>query len=65
MNGKKILSIIIAIVLGFVAVKILFAVIGFVFSAMWVLVGALIFGVVAFALYKGFNNMLSSGKRLT
>ncbi len=65
MSGKQILSLVLAVVFGIIAVKVIFAVIGIAFSILgWVLALG-IAGAVVYALYRGFNNMLSSGKRLT
>jgi uncharacterized membrane-anchored protein len=65
MNGRKILTLIGAIVVAIIVVKILFAVLGFVFAMIGSLIFIAIAGVVVYMLYRGASNMLSSGKRLT
>jgi hypothetical protein len=65
MSGKQILSMVLAVVFGIIAVKVIFWLIGVAFSLLgWVLALG-VAGVVVYALYRGFNNMLTSGKRLT
>lgn len=65
MSGKQILALVLAIVVGIVAVKVIFGVIGFVLSSFWWFLSAAVVGVAVYALYRKFNNMLTSGKRLT
>ncbi len=65
MTGKNILSLVLAVVVGIVAVKVLFWVLSIALSLMWWVVGAAITVGVVYVLYRGFNNMLASGKRLT
>jgi len=65
MSGKQILSIVLAVIVGIVAIRIALLIISVVMSAIgWVIVIAVGAGVV-YALYRGFNHMLTSGKRLT
>ncbi len=65
MSGKQILSIVLAIVVGIVAIRIAIWVFGLLMGAItWVIVLAIGAGVV-YALYRGFNHMLTTGKRLT
>ena len=65
MSAKQIFMLIIAIIVGVVAVKLVFWLLGAVWTiASWLLTIAVV-GVVAYIAYRGFNNMLSSGKRLT
>lgn len=65
MSGKQILGLVVAIVVGFIAVKVIFGIIGFVLSSFWFFLTAAVVGVAVYALYRKFNNMLTSGKRLT
>lgn len=65
MSGRKILSLVLAVVVGIVALKIAVWMIGAIFGLFWWLVGAAITVGVIYFLYRGFNNMLASGKRLT
>ncbi|MGE3800240.1 MAG: hypothetical protein AB7H80_04405 [Candidatus Kapaibacterium sp.] len=65
MSGKNILGLIVAIIVGIVVFRIFLWLIGAVWALTgWVIAG-LIIGGVAYLAYKKFNNMLSSGKRLT
>lgn len=65
MSGRQILSIALAIIVGIVAVRIAFWILGVIWwSIGWAIVLAVGAGVV-YALYRGFNHMLTSGKRLT
>ena len=65
MSGKSILGIIVALILGVVAIRVLLWIIGAVWTlAGWVIAG-LIIGGVGYLAYRKFNDMLSSGKRLT
>ncbi|MCB0713368.1 MAG: hypothetical protein KDD67_13645 [Ignavibacteriae bacterium] len=65
MSGKNIFGLIVAIIVGIVVFRIFLWIIGAVWAlAGWVIAG-LIIGGVAYLAYKKFNNMLSSGKRLT
>ena len=66
-DGKKIGvgGIVLAVLLGIVVFWIVGKIIGFVLSlGFWLLVGAIVGGV-AYLGYRKFQNMLSSGKRLT
>lgn len=65
MSFRNIIGIIIAIVVGYFVVKIVFAILGFVASILWFVIGVGIAGGVVYMLYRAFNNMLTSGKRLT
>lgn len=65
MTGRQIIALILAIITGYIVVRIAFAVLGFIFSTIWVLLGVAVVGAVAYLLYNKFNNMLTSGKRLT
>lgn len=65
MSGKKILSLVLAVIVGVVAIRIIFAILNVVMGLFgWVLWIAVAGGVV-YALYRGFNYMLNNGKRLT
>jgi hypothetical protein len=65
MSAKNILSLVIAVVVGIVALKLLWALLGLAFTLLsWLVMGAVAAAVV-YALYRVFNNMLGSGKRLT
>jgi|GEM_PF-1931165 len=65
MDIKKVLLIVGALVVGYFAVNLAFTLIGFVWNLLsYALIAVLTVGV-AYALYRGFNRMLSSGKRLT
>ena len=65
MSGKNIFGLIVAIIVGIVVFRIFLWIIGAVWAlAGWVIAG-LIIGGVGYLAYKKFNNMLSSGKRLT
>ena len=65
MTGRQIIGIALSLVVAYIIVRIAFAVIGFIFSTVWLLVGVAVVGGVAYLLYNKFNNMLTSGKRLT
>jgi len=65
MSGKQILSLVLAIVFGIIAIKVIFWLIGAAITAIGWILSIAVAGVVVYALYRGFNNMLSSGKRLT
>lgn len=65
MSGKKILALVLAIVVGVILVKIVFALISITFSLIGWLIPIAIGGVIVYALYRGFNYMLDNGKRLT
>lgn len=65
MSGKQILSLVLAIVVGVIAVRLVWGLISFALGAIWWIVGAAITVGVVYALYRGFNHMLASGKRLT
>jgi hypothetical protein len=65
MSGKKILAIVLAVIVGIVAVRILFWLLSVAFSMLsWLLYFA-VAAVVVYALYRGFMSMLNSGKRFT
>lgn len=65
MDIKKVLLIVGALVVGYFAVKLAFALIGLAWTFLsYTLIAVLTVGV-AYALYRGFNRMLTSGKRLT
>ncbi len=65
MTAKKILSLVLAVVIGYFVVKFVLGLMGMIFGLLgWLITAALVAGV-AYVLYRGFNNMLSSGKRLT
>ena len=65
MSGRNILALVIAIVVGIVVLRILFGLLSLAFTLIGWLVYIAIGGVVVYLLYRGFNNMLSSGRRLT
>jgi hypothetical protein len=65
MSGKKILALALAVVVGIIVVRILFAILSLAFTFFWWLVAAAIAAVIIFALYRGFMSMLTSGKRFT
>ena len=62
---KKFLAVILALVVGFVAFKILSGLISIVWSILTSFVAILIIGGISYLAYRKFNHMLSSGKRLT
>lgn len=65
MNGKNILALVGAIVVGLIALKIVSMIFSVLWSAGIILIGAAVTGAVVYGLYRVFNNMLTSGKRLT
>ncbi len=67
MTGKNILAIVLAIVVGYFAIKIIFGLIGIVFTLVWWLIGIAAVAGVAYLLYRGIRSVLGSGgfKRLT
>ncbi len=65
MSGKQILSLVLAVVVGIIAFKVVFWIAGALFSLVWWVIGFAVMAGVVYALYRGFNNMLTSGKRLT
>lgn len=65
MSGKNILGLIVAIIIGIVAFRIFLWILGAVWTLAGWLIAGLIIGGVAYLAYRKFNNMLSSGKRLT
>lgn len=65
MSGKQILSLVLAIVVGIIAFSVVKVVFTLVFSVVWWVIGLAVMGGIVYALYRGFNNMLASGKRLT
>ncbi len=65
MTGKKILALVLAIIIGFVAIKIVVSIMGVIFSLLSWLLWIGVAAVVVYALYRGFVYMLDNGKRLT
>ena len=65
MSGRKILSLVLAVVVGIIAVKLVLGLIGLVMTLAWYVLGAAVVVGIAYFAYRGFNNMLTSGKRLT
>lgn len=65
MSGRNIIALILAVVVGIIAVRVLFWLIGALFSLGIWLVFIGITAVVVYALYRGFNHYLTTGKRLT
>ena len=65
MSGKKILAIVLAVVVGIVVVRILFALLSLAFSLFWWVIYIGVAGVIIYFLYRGFMSMLNSGKRFT
>jgi hypothetical protein len=65
MSGKKILAIVLAVVVGIVAMKIIIAILSLAFSLFWWIIYVAVAGVIIYALYRGFMSMLNSGKRFT
>lgn len=65
MSFRNIIVLLIAIVVGIFVVKLLFSLLGVVMAILGTLVYFAIAGVVVYMLYRAFNNMLTSGKRLT
>jgi hypothetical protein len=61
MSGRQILSIVLAIVVGII----LWKVVSLILSGIWFILTLAVGAGLVYALYRGFNNMLSSGKRLT
>jgi hypothetical protein len=65
MTGKNILALVGAIVAGIILFKILGWILGVTLALLgWIIYGAIAAAVV-YALYRVFNKMLASGKRLT
>lgn len=65
MSGRNILMLIGAIIVGIIAFRVVMWIFGLIWTlAGWLIAGAIIGGV-AYLAYRKFNNMLSSGKRLT
>jgi hypothetical protein len=65
MSAKNIIALVIAIIVGFFVIKILGALLSLAFGLLtWLIYGAVAAAVV-YVLYRVFNNMLTSGKRLT
>lgn len=62
---KKFLAIVLAIITGFVAFKILSGLISVLWSILTSVAVLLVVGGIAYLAYRKFNHMLSSGKRLT
>jgi hypothetical protein len=65
MSGRQILSLVLAVIVGIVAVKLIIGLFSVVFTLVWWILGAALTVGVVYFLYRGFNNMLTSGKRLT
>ncbi len=65
MSGKQILALVIAIVVAVVAIRIVWAILSFLAGALWLLVSIAIGAGIVYVLYRGFNHLLTSGKRLT
>lgn len=65
MTFRNIIAIVIAIVVGIFVVKLLFGLLGVVAAIIGTLFYFAIAGAVIYMLYRAFNNMLTSGKRLT
>ena len=65
MAFKKILSIILAVVVGYFLIKFVFAALGVIMSIIGTLFFVALAGGVVYFLYRRFNHMLTSGKRLT
>ena len=65
MSFRNIIAIVIAIIVGIFVVKLLFSLLGVVMAIFGTLIYLAIAGAVVYMLYRAFNNMLTSGKRLT
>jgi hypothetical protein len=65
MSIRNIIALVVAIVVGVFVVKIVWAIIGFVGSILVFLLSVAVAGAVVYMLYRAFNNLLTSGKRLT
>lgn len=65
MTAKNIFAIILAIVVGYVAVRIVFGLLSLAFTLIWWVFGVAIAAGIIYLLYRAFSNMLGSGKRLT
>jgi len=65
MTAKNIIAIVLAIIVGIVAIKIVFALLSIAFSLIGWAIGIAIAGGIIYLLYRVFSNMLGSGKRLT
>ena len=62
MTARNIIALVLAVVVGIIAIKVIAWVIGGLLY--WIITGAVIAGI-AYVLYRVFNKMLTSGKRLT
>jgi hypothetical protein len=65
MSAKNILSLVIAVVVGIAALKLLWWLMGLALGLLGMLLTGAVVAAVVYALYRVFNNMLGSGKRLT
>lgn len=65
MTGRQIIGIALALVVAYFVVKIVFGILSWALGAIWFLLGMAVVAGVAYLLYNKFNNMLTSGKRLT
>ena len=65
MSVRNVIAIVIAIVVGIFVVKLLFSLLGVVMAILGTLVYLAIAAGVIYMLYRAFNNMLTSGQRLT
>ncbi len=65
MSGRQILSIALAIVAAIILWKVVSFVVSIVLSGIWFVITLAVAAGVVYALYRGFNHMLTSGKRLT
>jgi hypothetical protein len=65
MSGKNIIALIIAIIVGIFAIRVVFWLIGAVFSILGTLLFIGLAAGVVYVLYRVFNHMLTTGKRLT
>jgi hypothetical protein len=65
MSGRNIIAIVLAIVVGIVVIKVAAALLGFFMGVLGFVIWAAVIGGVVYFLYRKFNHMLTSGKRLT
>jgi hypothetical protein len=65
MTAKNIISLVIAIVVGYIVIKLLWGLFSIAFSLLTVMLYGAVAAAVVYVLYRVFNNMLTSGKRLT
>ena len=65
MSGRQIIGLVLAIVVAYFVVKIVFGILAWAIGAIWFFLGIALVAGVAYLLYNKFTNMLTTGKRLT